>query len=175
MTTWVLLAGLPATGKSTLARSLANRLNAAILDKDRIREAIFPGPLTDYSEEQDHVCMRAMVDAAIYLTLKKRVDFVFFDGRTFSRRQQIDETLEAALKAGAGWRILYLYCTDAVAEERLARDDPGHPARNRNVALYQHIKQAFEPISYRRLEVDTTLGIDAQVESAYQYLIQPAP
>ncbi len=68
MTTWVLFAGLPGTGKSTLAKALAERLGAAILDKDRVRGALFPGLLTDYSAEQDQLCMRAMLEAAAYLT-----------------------------------------------------------------------------------------------------------
>jgi adenylylsulfate kinase-like enzyme len=56
MTTWVLLAGLPATGKSTLARALAERLEgAAVLDKDRVRAALFPGDMVDYTTEQDEL------------------------------------------------------------------------------------------------------------------------
>ena len=84
MTTWVMFAGLPGTGKSTLARALAERLGAAILDKDRVRGALFPGALTDYSAEQDQLCMRAMLEAAAYLTERRRVEYIFFDGRTFS-------------------------------------------------------------------------------------------
>lgn len=77
MTTWVLFAGLPGTGKSTLARALAGRLNAAILDKDRVRGALFPGALTDYSASQDQVCMQAMLAAAAYLTERRRVPLIF--------------------------------------------------------------------------------------------------
>ena len=73
MSTWVLFAGLPGTGKSTLARVMAQRLGAAVLDKDRVRGALFPGELTDFSPEQDQLCMRAMVEAAVYLTERRRV------------------------------------------------------------------------------------------------------
>ncbi len=169
-TTWVIFAGLPGTGKSTLARALAKRLGAAILDKDRVRGALFPDALTDYSPEQDQLCMRAMLEAAAYLTGHRRVKYVFFDGRTFSAREQIEEVLLAANQAGARWRILHITCADAVAEERLARNDPAHPAKNRDPALYRRIKQHFEPILQPRLEVDTTLGGDRELAAVEAYL-----
>jgi len=170
MTTWVLFAGLPGTGKSTLARALAGRLDAAILDKDRVRGALFPGVLTDYSSKQDQLCLRAMLDAAAYLTERRRVSFIFFDGRTFSTRAQREEVLLAAEQAGAQSRILLVTCADAVAEERLAAGDPAHPAQNRDPALYRTIKQHFEPIQNAKLEVDTTLGMDEVLAAVEAYL-----
>ena len=170
MTTWVLLAGLPGTGKSTLARALAERIHAVVLDKDRVRGALFPGALTDYSAEQDQVCMRAMLEAAAYLTERRRVEYIFFDGRTFSASAQIEEVLLAAANAGARWRILHVTCADAVAEERLGRSDPAHPAQNRDPALYRRIKQHFEPILQAKLEVDTTLGINGHLAPIEAYL-----
>jgi predicted kinase len=169
MTAWVLFAGLPGTGKSTLARAMAERLGAAVLDKDRVRSGLFPGALTDYSAEQDQLCMRAMLEAAAYLTERRQVDYIFFDGRTFSTRAQIEEVLLAA-RAGARWRILHVTCTDAVAEQRLVRNDPAHPARNRDPGLYRSIKQRFEPILQPKLEVDTTLGIERELAAVESYL-----
>ena len=175
MTTWVLLAGLPGTGKSTLAVALAERLRAAILrvailDKDRVRAALFPGALTDYSPQQDELTMRALEQAAAYLTERKRVDFVIFDGRTFSLRAQIEDVLRAAEQAGARWRILHLVCADSVALERLLRSDPGHPAKNRDPGLYRSIQQRFEPILRPHLEVETTEGWEGQLATVEAYL-----
>jgi predicted kinase len=170
MTTWVLFAGLPGTGKSTLARAIADRLGAAVLDKDRVRGALFPGALTDYTAQQDELCMRAMLEAAAYLTELKRVEYIFFDGRTFSQRGQMEVVLLAAARAGARWRIVHVTCADAVAEERLARSDPSHPAKNRDAALYRRIKQQFEPITQVKLEVDTTSGTDAVLTVVEEYL-----
>jgi predicted kinase len=169
-TTWVLFAGLPGTGKSTLARALAERLGAAILDKDRVRGALFPDALTDYSAEQDQLCMRAILEAAAYLTERRRAKYLFFDGRTFSTQSQIEDVLLGAKQAGARWRIVHVTCADAVAEERLARTDPGHPAKNRDPELYRRIKQHFEPILQPKLEVDTTLGIERELAAVEVYL-----
>jgi predicted kinase len=170
MTTWVLLAGLPGSGKSTLARALQGRANAVVLDKDRVRETLFPGELTDYSSEQDDLCMRAILAAAAYLTAKKQVGFVLLDGRTFSRKNQIDEVVGAAERAGASWRILLVTCSDAVARERLAREDPQHPAHNRNFFLYREVQRRFEPIELAKLEIDTTSGFAPPIEQICSYL-----
>jgi predicted kinase len=170
VTAWVLLAGLPGTGKSTLAAALAQRLDAAILDKDHVRSALFPGKLTDYSASQDQVCMRAMLQAAAYLTERRQVDYIFFDGRTFSTQAQIEEVLQAAESAGARWRILHVTCADAVVEERLARTGGDHPAKNRDSALYHRIKQQFEAIPQANLQVDTTNGAEGELAAVVAYL-----
>jgi adenylylsulfate kinase len=171
MTTWVLLAGLPATGKSTLARALAKHLkDAAILDKDRVRAALFPGSMTDYASEQDELCMRAMIEAAAYMTQHRQTAFIFFDGRTFSRSAQIDAVIHAATTAGATWRILHLTCSDTIAEARLRTTDADHPARNRDMELYRRVQAAFEPILYPKLNLDTTPGVETLLSRATDYL-----
>lgn len=170
MPTYVLMAGLPGTGKSTLAQALARELNGVVLSKDTLRAALFPGPLTDYSREQDDLCFDMLLEAANYLGAHRRAEFIFLDGRTFSRREQIEQAIHAAETAGCGWRILLATCPGEIAEARLIQDAAKHPAGNRTVGLYREVKARFEPIMHPYLEIDTSQPLDLSVHRALQYL-----
>jgi len=170
MTTYVLMAGLPGTGKTTLAQVLAQELSGAVLSKDTVRAALFPGPLTDYSRDQDDLCFEMILEAANYLAARNRAEFIFLDGRTFSRREQIDETIQAAEAAGCGWKILHTVCSDAVVEVRLVRDASTHPASNRTVEMYREVKARFESIPYPHQEIDTSQPLEPCVHQALVYL-----
>src|ERR1700680_3103746 len=80
----VLMAGLPGTGKSTLARELAARTSGRVLSKDEIRHAIFLPDEIEYSSRQDDFCAQLMIEAAGYLWSRSKERPVFFDGRPFS-------------------------------------------------------------------------------------------
>ena len=64
----VQLAGLPGTGKSSLATELVRRLGsrALLLDKDRIRHALFGPEHTLYTRQQDDFCVVTMLRAAAW-------------------------------------------------------------------------------------------------------------
>jgi predicted kinase len=153
----VLLAGLPGTGKSTLARALAERLNSAILSKDEIRHAIFVPPDVEYSTAQDDFVLRVMLEAAAWILRKDPARFVFLDGRTFSHRYQIDLVLKAAQELHQPWHILECLCSDDTARSRLETQQASgvHPATNRTFKLYLEVKARFEPITLPKTIIDT--------------------
>lgn len=166
--TLVLMAGLPATGKTTLAEALVEKTGGVILNKDRIREAMFPGKWTDYTSAQDKVTMDALYSAARYLVAHHSPPFVYLDGRTYRSRQQIDEALALAEEIGCDWKILHLICSREAAKERLRGGS--HIAKNRDYEMYLRLEQSFEPIERPARLVDTTLPFQQCLETSLGYL-----
>jgi predicted kinase len=153
----IAMAGLPGTGKSTLAAHLAPKLGAVILGKDEVRAALFPPPVRDYSPEQNDIAMRAIYQAATYIRKNFLARAVILDGRTFLRAYQIADLLALAAAMNEVPRIIECICADEVAHRRLKQDlDRGqHPARDRTVDLYQRVKAEAEPIRLPHLVLDT--------------------
>ncbi len=152
----VLMAGLPGTGKTTLAHRLACHFQGAILSKDEIRAALFSPDDIEYSLKQDDFVFEIMLDAARFLLQKDATRKIFLDGRTFSRRYQIDRVLTLAGELGQPWKIIECVCSDASARRRLdITPDPMHPAHNRSFALYLEMKGQFEPIAYPKSIIST--------------------
>ena len=168
----VLMAGLPGTGKSTLARELAARTSGRVLSKDEIRHAIFVPEEIEFSSAQDDFCLRVMLETAGYLLSRNATRTIFFDGRPFSRRYQIENVLAAAASLHQPWRILECICTDETAQRRLAADaqTDAHPAGNRDFQLYLEVKSRFETIVHPKTVIDTEQSLKIRVRQALSAL-----
>jgi predicted kinase len=161
----ILMAGLPGSGKSTLSRALAAQLGGTVIDKDRIRAALFDPSDIEYSTEQDEFCMRVMLKVAGYILRKDPPRRVFLDGRTFSRRYQLDRATGYAEAIGQPWRILECVCSDETARKRL-EDDRAHVAANRDFNLYLQVKARFEEITLPKTVIDTDQPLQSCLELA---------
>jgi len=168
----VLMAGLPGTGKSTLACKLAVRTSGRVLSKDEIRHAILLPEEIEYSSPQDDFCLRVMLDTAGYLLSRSPGRTIFLDGRPFSRRYQIDNVLAAAASLQQPWRILECVCSDEAAQRRLAAgtEAGAHPAGNRDYQLYLEVKSRFEAIVHPKTVIDTEQPLEACVQQAFAAL-----
>ena len=161
----ILMAGLPGTGKSTLSRALAAELGGTVIDKDRVRAALFDPRDIEYSTEQDEFCMRIMLKVAGYLFRKDPDRKVFLDGRTFSRSYQLARATGYANALGQPWRILECICSQETARQRLEHD-ASHPATNRDFALYLEVKMRFEEITLAKTVIDTDQPLEICVQQA---------
>jgi len=164
----VLLAGLPGTGKTTLARELAGRTSGRILSKDEIRHAIFSAEEIEYSTRQDDFCLQVMLETAGYLFSRDPARFIFLDGRPFSQRYQIENVLAAAAAMNQRWRILECVCSEETARRRIEADAAAsvHPAGNRDYELYLAVKAGFEAIGFAKTVIDTDSPLEECVEPA---------
>src|SRR5574338_64305 len=96
----IAMVGLPGTGKSTLAKRLAEANGGVVLSKDIVRSALFPPPTLDYSAEADSIAFQAIYRAAGYIARVFPEVPIILDGRTFSRASQVRELCEAAAAIG---------------------------------------------------------------------------
>jgi predicted kinase len=171
----VILAGLPGTGKSTLAEALAERLGGIVLSKDKVRAALFPPGAIDYSSSQNDFCMSIVLMAAQRISSygqmsEGNVPFIFLDGRTFSRARDLRDVVRAATEVHADCRILLLSCPDELALERIRKSRGEHLAGDRDADLYRQVKARFEPITLPKLYVDTSRSLEECVEQCVAYL-----
>lgn len=168
----VVMAGLPGTGKSAIAGQLAAALPAVVLDKDRVRDALFPSALIEYSTRQDDFCMNIMLETAAYLLRNTSVQHIIIDGRTFSRDYQVVRVKGFAVQSEVPLEIIECVCSDDTARRRLDADVAAgkHLARNRDLALYQAIKARFQPIPEPELQLNTDDDLSACVARCLAYL-----
>jgi len=164
------MAGLPGTGKSTLARAVAQRVAGVVLDKDAVRAALFAKSLVAYSTTQDDFVIQVILTTAEYLLRSDPQLAVLIDGRPFSRTYQVDTVVSYAEQIGTPWRIVECICSEELALRRIQEDRGQHIAKNRDANLYRAVKAKFEEITRPKLVVQTELALEMNLEKVEEYL-----
>ena len=154
----VLLCGLPATGKTTIARALAAPLSADVLRSDVVRKrmagmqeterwsgGMYDGPydpaMTDRVYGQLALDVRARLDAGESVIVDATL-------RSAAHRECLLDAVQRV-----PWCVVYLVRTDAEVHRNLAaRRDAGNYVSDADEEYYAHAKQTFEPPTEIRAE-----------------------
>ncbi|GAB3066320.1 P-loop nucleotide/nucleoside kinase family protein [Micromonospora schwarzwaldensis] len=170
----VQMAGLPGTGKSSLAAALHTRLGQGclVLDKDRVRAAFYEasGHVT-YSRDQDDFVISLLHQAARE-HLTRYPDATVILERTCTRSYQIGDVVRLAAGLQQPLAIIRCWCPAPIARARLAADrqHDRHPASDRDFALYQRLHATADRIDAPALHLRTDAPPARILTAAIAYL-----
>jgi len=154
---FVVISGLPGTGKSFFCRKLAERLPFVILASDAFRKVLFPSPVYDESENRR---LFPACHALVEELLEKGIP-VIFDATNLLERHR-EYLYHIADKTGAK---LILVCVEAppeVVRQRLLARERGVDSQNDSQAgrdVYQRMEARKQKISRNYFVVDTSRDI----------------
>ena len=141
----VMLSGLPGCGKSTVAKTVSERLpqlDFAIVASDQVRKELFPQPT--YSDEESSIT---------HQTVQARVLKHLFAGRsvihdaTHLQRQFRLWRHEAERLTGCRSVLIHVWLDEATTRQRLAaRQAHNDGWSDADFAVYQLLKHSAEPI-----------------------------
>ena len=167
----VVMAGLPGSGKSTIAAELSAKLDTVLLSKDQVRATLFPSKLIEYSSRQDDFCIEIILQVAKYILERDPESIIIIDGRTFSKRAQIERIKAAAAECRTPLKLVECVCADATARKRVEQDRGKHLAGNRNLDLYLRLKAEADPIELPKLVLETDrTDLAENVRTAERYI-----
>jgi len=152
----IALCGLPGAGKSTVAAELQEQYSLRLVDRDRIRQAMFP--LCAFSGTE-----KAASDEAVMSAVAANCQLGFdtlVDGMTFSTRVQRSDFGKMVQDCGGRFAILFLDCPLETARERIRAQSGHHTALDRDAELAEEVAARFEPPEGEGLRVDAQQPLD---------------
>jgi predicted kinase len=160
----ILICGLPATGKSTVARRLAKALGAEVLRTDIVRRDLIKNPV--YTEEEKDLIYKAGFLIADYLI--KNDIIVIIDG-TFYKDKHRKQAQEIAKKRGKRFFLIETQCPEDVVLKRLeARRKNLRSPSDADKEVYFKIKNLFEEIKEDHIVIDTGWNIKDSIKEVIE-------
>jgi uncharacterized protein len=163
--------GLPASGKSTLARALAAVFDLPVERSDDVRKALFniPREKSRVSAYQKGIYSPAAT-ARTYARLLQQAHrhlrhggSVILDA-TYGRRDNRKDLLELARQTRSGLVVIHCTVPQRVLKERLSRRRPDGQVSDARLTHLEAFKRAFEPLDDLPPDIVVPVATDRPVQ-----------
>ena len=154
---FIVVSGLPGTGKSYFCSQLAQRLPLVILESDALRKALFPSP--NYTSTESSHLFRA-VHLLVQRLLKRGVPLIL-DATNLSERYR-EHLYSIADRLDVKLILVRVEAPPEVVRERLKARRGGANLVNKSDAdwaVYQKMKPSVQKIRRNHFAVDTSRDI----------------
>jgi len=154
---FIVVSGLPGTGKSYFSSKLAERLPFLILESDALRKVLFPAP--SYSPQESAQLFR-VCHHVIERLLKKGIPIIL-DATNLSEQHR-ERLYSIAERLDVKLILVRVEAPPEVVNERLRARREGMDPRNKSDAdweIYQRMKSAVQKIRRNHYAVDTSRDI----------------
>ena len=165
---FVVVSGLPGTGKSFFCRKLAKKLPFLILGSDVLRKSLFPSPSHSTPENARlfaacHVLIEGLLDRGIPL---------IFDATNLSERYR-ERLYRSSDKAGARLVLVRVEAPPEVVYQRLQeRSDKPDPEDKSDATweVYRRMKPSMDKIRRNHFVVDTSKDVTPVIDKIVRVL-----
>lgn len=176
-TLWV-VCGMPASGKSTIAKELAKALGVKVLRSDVIRKELFglqPYEQIDVPFEEGIYSRGASSHTygKLLLLAQEEIDkgySVILDA-TYSSRHQRTEVLRLAKDMDTNLVFVECTCPEAVLKERLIRREATSSVSDARLYHFEEIKARFEPLNEVRVEMHIGVDTERPLEESMEHIL----
>ena len=154
---FIVVSGLPGTGKSYFCNRLAERLPFVILESDALRKTLFPSP--SYSRQESSRLFQAC-HLLIERLLKKGIQIIL-DATNLSERHR-ERLYSIADRLGGKLILVRVEAPPEVVRERLKARQEGTYTASKSDAdweVYQRMKLTVQKIQRNHFVVDTSRDI----------------
>ncbi len=152
---FIVVSGLPGTGKSYFCQKLAERLHYVILESDALRRMLFPSPGYDPAESRR---LFQAIHLLIERLLKRGIPLIL-DATNLSERYR-ERLYSIAYRSDVRLILVRVEAPPDVVRERLkARQEDRQSKSDADWGVYQKMRSSVEKIWRNHYVVDTSRDI----------------
>jgi len=176
-TLWV-VCGMPASGKSTIAKELAKRLGVKVIRSDLVRKELFglqPDEEMDVPFEEGIYSKGAssLTYGKLLLLAQDEIkkNYSIILDATYNSRHQRSEVLRLAKDMDINLMFVECRCRDAMLKERLLSREGTSTTSDARLHHFKQIKARFEPIDEVRDEMYIGVDTERSLEESLEHIL----